>query len=64
MYELTEIMHQKDDKAYAELLNRLHEGKQTEHDLAQLRKRFIDPKDQNYPRNAPQKFFLQVIKNQ
>ena len=58
MYELTEIMHQKDDKAYAELLNRLREGKQTEHDLAQLRKRFIDPKDQNYPRNAPQKGFL------
>ena len=27
MFELTEIMHQRDSKLFAELLNRLHEGK-------------------------------------
>lgn len=33
MYELTEIMRQKDDKTFAELLNRLREGKHTEQDI-------------------------------
>ncbi|KAJ8050134.1 ATP-dependent DNA helicase PIF1 [Holothuria leucospilota] len=35
-YELTEIMRQKDDEAFAQLLNRLREGNQTSHDLATL----------------------------
>ncbi|KAJ8043551.1 ATP-dependent DNA helicase PIF1 [Holothuria leucospilota] len=35
-YELTEIMRQKDDQAFAQLLNRLREGNQTSDDLATL----------------------------
>ena len=38
MFELTEIMRQKDDQAYAELLNRLRKGDQTEEDMAILEK--------------------------
>ena len=31
LFELTEIMRQKDDREFAELLNRLREGKHSEH---------------------------------
>ena len=41
MFELTEIMHQKDDQPYAELLNQLRKGDQTEQDMAILEKRKI-----------------------
>lgn len=37
MFELTEIMRQKDDKEFAEILNRLREGKHTTDDLAKLK---------------------------
>lgn len=37
MYELTEIMRQKDDKEFVEILNRLREGKHTTDDLAKLK---------------------------
>ena len=33
LFELTEIMRQKDDKAFAEILNRLHIGIHTKKDL-------------------------------
>ena len=41
MYELTQIMRQKDDKKYAELLNRLREGNHTKNDIASLKARLI-----------------------
>ncbi|KAJ8049090.1 ATP-dependent DNA helicase pfh1 [Holothuria leucospilota] len=42
-FELTEIMRQKDDQKFAELLNRLREGKQTQEDLALLKTREVPP---------------------
>jgi len=39
IYELTEIMRQKDDQLFATMLNRLREGKQTEADLELLKSR-------------------------
>ena len=41
MFELTEIMRQKDDQPYAELLNQLRKGDQTEEDMAILEKHKI-----------------------
>ena len=41
MFELTEIMRQKDDTPFAELLNRVREGNQTEKDFAVLKSRSI-----------------------
>ena len=41
MFELTEIMRQKDDAQFAELLNRIREGKQTKDDLNVLESRKI-----------------------
>ena len=51
MFELTEIMRQKDDKDFAELLNCLREGKQTQDDLTVLKSRLLKskPGDPNYP---------------
>ena len=48
MFELTEIMRQKDDTPFAELLNRIREGKQTEEDLAVLKSRSILHDDSEY----------------
>ena len=51
MYELSEIMGQKDDKEFAELLNRLREGKHSDKDIETLKGRIlrIKPTDANYP---------------
>ena len=43
LFELTTIMRQKDDKNYAELLNRMREGNQTEADIEMLRTILINP---------------------
>lgn len=45
--ELTEIMRQKDDKEFAELLNRIREGVHTEDDVANLQQCCISSEDKN-----------------
>ena len=51
LFELTDIMRQKDDKLFAELLNRLREGKHSEKDIDCLKERLLQtvPGDENYP---------------
>ena len=44
MYELTEIMRQKDDQMFAELLNRLREGLQTDKDVEKLKMKISETK--------------------
>ena len=58
MYELSEIMRQKDDREFAELLNRLREGKQTEQDIEVLKGRIlkIKPGESDYPMNITHLF--------
>ena len=48
MFELTEIMRQKDDRMFAELLNRIREGNQTEEDLTMLKSRSMSFQDSKY----------------
>ena len=48
MFELTEIMRQKEDAPFAELLNRIREGNHTEEDLTVLKSRSISLKDSKY----------------
>ena len=48
MFELTEIMRQKDDTAFAEILNRIREGQQTEKDVSVLNSRVVCSKTANY----------------
>ena len=52
MIELIEIMRQKDDQPFAELLNRFRTGSQTEEDIRCIQSRSIDPSDDNYPSDA------------
>ena len=41
MFELQEIMRQKESKIFAQILNRLREGKHTNDDIMKLRERLI-----------------------
>ena len=41
MHELTEIMRQKDNREFAEILNHLSEGNHTAHDIKILKKRVV-----------------------
>lgn len=58
MYELSEIMRQKDDREFAELLNRLREGKHTEQDIEVLKGRIlkVKPGESDYPMNITHLF--------
>ncbi|XP_069109878.1 uncharacterized protein [Argopecten irradians] len=56
VHELTEIMRQKDDKDFAELLNRMRtmeSDKLSDGDIATLKSRMLTPEDKHYPQNAP-----------
>ena len=55
MFELDEIMRQRDSKLFAELLNRLREGNHTAADIAKLKERVIQ-EDINHPVDAPHLF--------
>ena len=55
MFELNEIMHQRDSKLFAELLNKLREGKHTKSDISKLKERVIQ-EDINNPIDAPHLF--------
>ena len=55
MFELNEIMRQRDSKLFAELLNRLREGKHTASDIAKLKERVVN-EDINNPIDAPHLF--------
>ena len=48
MFELTEIMRQKDDAQFAELLNRIREGKHTKNDINVLQSRNIFAESPEY----------------
>ena len=56
MYELDEVMRQKDDQEFALLLNRIREGKHTPADIESLKQRVIDPKAPDYPHFVPHLF--------
>ena len=58
LFELTEIMRQKDDREFAELLNRLREGKHSEDDVAILEQRLLKVRhhEDNYPMNMTHLF--------
>ena len=58
LFEWTEIMRQKDDKEFAQLLNRFREGKHSEDDIAILKLRLLNvwPGQDNYPMNMAHLF--------
>ena len=52
MYELVDIMRQKDDLAFAQLLNRLRLNEMTEEDKQMLQTRVFDRDTGDYPKDA------------
>ena len=58
IYELTKIMRQKDNIEFAELLNRLREGRQTVQDIQILKGTILDVKatESSYPMHLPHLF--------
>ncbi|CAB3979620.1 ATP-dependent DNA helicase PIF1 [Paramuricea clavata] len=54
MFELDEIMRQRESKEFAEILNRLREGKHTSSDLQKLKERCVE--ESSCPKEAPRLF--------
>ena len=52
MYELVDIMRQKDDLAFAQLLNRLRLNEMTEEDKQKLQTCVVDNETDDYPKDA------------
>ncbi|XP_053405183.1 uncharacterized protein LOC128558914 [Mercenaria mercenaria] len=63
MYELTEIMRQKDDISFAELLNRLRHNALTDVDRAELKKREVKQYSEQHPLHAPHIFAESTFMN-
>ena len=61
MFELHEIIRQRECKLFAEMLNRLREGKHTIEDIIKLKQRLIRCYNTNHPLDAPH-FFIQNAK--
>ena len=59
MYELNEIMRQRESKRFAEILNRLREGKHTEDDIAKIKGICVN--ESSCPKEAP-RLFIQNAK--
>ena len=52
MIELTEIIGQKNDQPFTEILNRFRNGALTEEEISCIHSRSISPLDSNYPSDA------------
>ena len=65
LFELTEIMRQKDDKIFAELINRLREGNHCQNDIEVLKERVLKtkPGDKNYPFSKTHLFSTNALVN-
>ena len=56
MYELTQIMRQRDDLHFADLLNRLRVNELTEIDRLEIYQHMVSPADSRYQKNVPHLF--------
>ena len=59
MFELDEIMRQRESKEFAEILNRLREGKHISSDLKKLKERCVE--ESSCPREAPRLFIQNAL---
>ena len=59
MFDLDEIMRQRESKEFAEILNRLREGKHTSSDLEKLRERCVE--ESSCPREASRLFIQNAL---
>ncbi|CAB4028481.1 Hypothetical predicted protein, partial [Paramuricea clavata] len=59
LFELDEIMRQRESKMFAEILNRLREGKHTTTDLQKLKERCVQ--ESSCPQEAPRSFIQNAL---
>ena len=65
MFELQEIMRQRESKVFAEILNRLREGKHTQGDILKIKERSIQENTvDNYPMDTPHLFIQNAKVNE
>ena len=66
MFELSEVMRQREDKEFAEILNRIREGKHTEADIEVLKGRILNlsPQHPDYPINPTHLFSTNMAVDQ
>lgn len=56
------IMRQQESKQFAEMLNRLREGNQSNEDIMKFKERILTPSSTNYPIDAPHLFIHLMLK--
>ena len=56
IFELEEMMRQRDSKVFAEILNRLREGKLTKEDILKLNERVVKENSSDDPMDVPHLF--------
>ena len=61
MFELKEIMRQRESKVFAEILNRLREGNHTHDDILKIKERMVEENGVHDPMDVPH-LFIQNIK--
>ena len=64
MFELHEIMRQRESKQFAEMLNRLREGNHTKEDIMKFKEQILQPSSTNYPIDAPHLFIQNAKVNE
>ena len=66
MFELTEVMRQRGDKDFAQILNRIREGKHTESDIEVLKERILklSPEHPDYPMTSTHLFSTNMAVDQ
>ena len=66
MFELSEVMRQREDKDFAEILDRIREEKHTEADIAVLKKIILNlsPQHSDYPINSTHLFSTNMAVDQ
>ena len=64
MFELHEIMRQRESKQFAEMLNRLREGNHTKEDIMKFKERILQANSTSYPIVAPHLFIQNAKVNE
>lgn len=64
MFELHEIMRQRERKQFAKMLNRLREGNHSKEDIRKFNKPIQQPSSTNYPIDAPHLFIQNAKVNE
>ena len=63
MFELKEIMRQRESKVFAEIWNRLREGNHTADDILKIKERIIEENGVHDPLEAPHLFIHNIKVN-